>query len=114
MRESLRGSVRPEPSGLQAPGLDGARETAAWLWDQGISAVGADNHALEALHVLREEGFQHRRLLPMLGIAIGEYFDLEELALDCAADGVYEFMLVSSPLNLPGGGGSPPNAYAIK
>lgn len=114
MRESLRGSVRPEPSGLQAPGLDGARETAAWLWDQGVSAVGADNHALEALHVLREEGFQHRRLLPMLGIAIGEYFDLEELALDCAADGVYEFMLVSSPLNLPGGVGSPPNAYAIK
>ena len=113
-RESLKGSVRPEPDGMQAPGLDGTRETAAWIWDRGIAAIAADNHALEAIQVIREEGFQHRRLLPMLGVPIGEYWDLEALAADCAEDGVYEFMLVSSPLNVPGGVGSPPNAYAIK
>ena len=113
-REGMRGAVRPDPGGLQAPGLDGAQPTAAWLWDRGVSAVAADNHALETLHVRREEGFQHRRLLPMLGIAVGEYFHLAPLAADCAADGVYECMLVSSPLNVPGGVGSPPNAYAIK
>ena len=113
-RESLKGSVRPEPDGMQAPGLDGRRETAAWLWNRGIAAIAADNHALEALQVISSEGFQHRRLLPMLGIGIGEYWDLEELGDDCAEDGVYEFLLTSSPLNLPGGVGSPPNAYAIK
>lgn len=45
---------------------------------------------------------------------IGEVWDLEELARDCTQDGVYEFFLVSVPLNLPGGVGSPANAYAIK
>jgi len=59
-------------------------------------------------------GFQHRRLIALQGLPIGEVWDLDELARDCATDGVYEFMLVSAPLNLPGGVGSPPNAYAIK
>jgi len=49
-----------------------------------------------------------------LGIPIGELWDLEALASDCAGDGVYEFMLTSAPLNIPGGVGSPPNALAIK
>jgi hypothetical protein len=45
---------------------------------------------------------------------IGEMWWLEDLAADCASDGVYEFMLTSAPLNVPGGVGSPPNALAIK
>ena len=55
-----------------------------------------------------------RRLIPLQGMAIGELWDLEALAADCSADGVYEFMLVSAPLNVPGAVGSPANAYAIK
>ena len=43
-----------------------------------------------------------------------ELWDLDALAVDCAADGRYEFMLVSAPLYVPGGVGSPPNAYALK
>ena len=50
----------------------------------------------------------------MLGMPIGEFWDLDPLADDCAQDGVYEFMLVSAPLYIPQGVGSPPNAYAIK
>jgi hypothetical protein len=50
----------------------------------------------------------------MFGMPIGELWDFEELAADCAADSRYEFMLVSAPLYIPGGVGSPPNAYAIK
>ena len=50
----------------------------------------------------------------MMGMPIGELFALDELAADCADDGVYEFMFVSMPLNLPGGVGSPPNALALK
>ena len=41
-------------------------------------------------------------------------WDLDALADDCARDGVYECLLVSSPLNLYQGVGSPANALAIK
>jgi hypothetical protein len=39
---------------------------------------------------------------------------LEELATACREDGVYEFLLVSVPLNLPYAFGSPANAVAIR
>lgn len=113
-RACLVGTVHPGEGGLTCPGLDAHRETAAWLWDHRIAAAAADNIALEALPVDAAVGFQHRRLLPLLGIPIGEFWFLEDLADDCARDGVYEFMLVAAPLNLPGGVGSPANAYAIK
>jgi hypothetical protein len=47
-------------------------------------------------------------------LPLGELFVLEPLALDCAADRRYEFMVVSAPLNVVGGIASPPNAVAIK
>jgi hypothetical protein len=56
----------------------------------------------------------HWRLIPLLGLPIGELWDLDALAADCAADGAYEFLFTSAPLNVPGGVGSPPNAIAIK
>ncbi len=113
-REALRGTLRPGEGGMACPGLDPSQATAAWVWDQHIAAMAADNVALEALPVEATVGFQHRRLIALQGMPIGEVWDLDELAQDCARDGVYECMLVSAPLNLPGGVGSPPNAYAIK
>jgi hypothetical protein len=56
----------------------------------------------------------HWRLIPLLGLPIGELWDLDALAAACAADGVYEFFFTSAPLNVLGGVGSPPNALAIK
>ena len=50
----------------------------------------------------------------MLGIVLGELFNLEALAVDCAKDNVWECMVTIKPLNLVGGVGSPPNAAAIK
>jgi kynurenine formamidase len=113
-REALRGTLRPGEGGMACPGLDPSQATAAWVWDQHIAAMAADNVALEALPVEATVGFQHRRLIALQGMPIGEVWDLDALAQDCARDGVYECMLVSAPLNLPGGVGSPPNAYAIK
>lgn len=101
------------------------------LWDLHISAVAGDNPALEvwppaafatpeqlqevmADRERLDEIFMHIRLLPLLGLPIGEFFHLEALAGDCAADGVYEFLFTSAPLNLPAGVASPPNALAIK
>ena len=113
-REALKGTLHPGEGGMACPGLDPSQATAGWVWDQHIAAMAADNVALEALPVEVAVGFQHRRLIALQGMPIGEVWDLDELAQDCAGDGVYECMLVSAPLNLPGGVGSPPNAYAIK
>ena len=49
-----------------------------------------------------------------MGLSMGEMFDVAELAADCAADQVYEFMFSAPPLNLTGGTGSPINPLAIK
>jgi hypothetical protein len=53
-------------------------------------------------------------LIPLLGMTVGELFELGHLAADCASDGVYEGMLVAAPLNKLGGIGSPANALALK
>lgn len=97
-----------------AAGLSADRSMAAWLWDQGFAAVAADNPALEALPARREVGFLHHRILALLGMPIGELWDLDQLATDCASDGTYEGMLTSSPLYLRRGVGSPANAYLVK
>lgn len=112
-REAVGGTQRAGDDSMQCPGLDPGVATAAWLWDHRISAVAADNPALEALSVRREDGFLHRRILSLLGMPIGEFFLLDELAEACATRGDWAFMFSSAPLNLPGGVGSPNNAYAI-
>ncbi len=48
------------------------------------------------------------------GVLIGEIWDLEELAADCAADGTYEFFLSAQPLTVTGAVGSPLNPIAVK
>ena len=100
---------------LRAPGIGPVDEMAAYLWDLHIAAIAADNPSLEAWPPGPDSGgFLHFTLLPHFGMPIGELWSLDDLAADCAADGVYEFMLTSAPLNVPGGVGSPPNALAIK
>lgn len=97
------------------PGLAPTEETAAWLWDRHVAAVAADNMALEVAPLdMREGHFLHRRLIPGFGMAIGEFFWLDDLAAACAADSRWAFLFTSAPLNVPGGVGSPPNALAIR
>lgn len=120
-----------EVSGLRAPGFRSGELLAETLWDLHIAAIGCDNPAVEvwppgalldadaeaAVRADRSrlhEIFTHTLLLPLLGLPLGEMFDLEALAADCAADGRYECFFVSAPLNLPHGVASPPNALALK
>ena len=49
-----------------------------------------------------------------MGVHLGEFWFLDELAADCEKDGVFEFMLISQPLRIEGGAGSPINPLAIK
>ncbi len=49
-----------------------------------------------------------------MGLWLGEIFDLDPLAEDCATDGVYEFMFCGPPLPFTRAVGSPLNPMAIK
>ncbi len=100
---------------LQAPGVSADESTLEWLWNNQVAAVGCDVPALEAMpYTPTVEGFLHFRIIPLLGMAVGEMFALDKLAADCAADGIWEGMFTSAPLNKKGGSGSPANALAIK
>lgn len=116
---------------LVSPGLEQSHATARWLWDHRVALAAADNVALEtwpasgsSLTVqLEQEGYLppsshtgmlHRLLIPLLGLAIGELWQLDELAYACHADGRYDCMVVATPLRMPGGVGSPANAMAIR
>lgn len=96
------------------PGLYAGEETARYLWNLRVAAVAADNPALEVAPGDRAAGSLHRRLIPMLGMPIGELFDLEALAADCREDGRYEVFFAAVPLYLRGGVASPANAVALK
>ena len=95
------------------PGIEGGTRTARWLWDKHLAAVASDAPALEPLPPSGDD-FLHFHMLAFFGMPIGEMWNLEELADDCARDGRYTFFLTSAPLNIPGGVGSPPNALAMK
>lgn len=128
----LDASARAELAASEAmknPGIRPGKRTAAFLWDLHIAAIGADNPALEVWppgsamqgttpdpddEDPAPEFFLHFALLPLLGLPIGELWDLDALAADCANDGVYEAMFTSAPINLLHGVASPPNALAIK
>jgi hypothetical protein len=49
-----------------------------------------------------------------MGITMGEIFQVAELAADCRADKVYEFMFVAPAIPITGAVGSPTNPLAIK
>lgn len=104
----------------RCPGIEGSRRVAQWLWDNRIAAVASDAPGLEAIPPPRPTNpedspdFLHFHMLSYFGMPIGEMWDLEKLAEDCAADRRYDFFFTSAPLNIPGGVGSPPNALAIK
>ena len=118
------------PGPLAFPGIEPSLEAARLLWDLHVAAVGGDP-GLDPLPgrfgrltapPSREDladpafGFQLtlHTVLPMLGLSIGEYFDLDALAQDCAAAGDWTFLITSAPMQLPGGVATPANALAIR
>lgn len=97
-----------------APGL--GRTTVAWLHAREVAAVAMDTVAIEVQPAESEGGHLplHGALIRDLGLTLGELFDLEALADDCASDGIYEFLFVGQPLRITGAVGSPINPLAIK
>lgn len=111
---ALSAQQRAEPAVEQRfSGLRADEATARFLWDSGVAAVVTDNPAVESAPGTREDGSLHRRLLPMLGVVMGELFDLDVLALRCAERRRHDFLFVAAPLPIPAGLSSPANAMAI-
>ena len=90
-------------------------ETAELLDERRVAAVAADNMMVEATGHL--DGYYvpfHMLALVNLGIHLGEFWYLEDLARACASDGVWDFLLVAQALPITGGTGSPLNPLAIR
>ena len=113
-------------------GVDPTSEAVAWLWNQHFAAVAGDSLAWEAMpypesrpcelvleiifnrpSTLTRSSAFHQHLLGLWGTPIGELWDLEKLSEICAKLSRYSFLLMSIPLNVPGGVASPPNAVAV-
>jgi kynurenine formamidase len=101
-------------AGGDAPGL--SFHTADWVHAHEIAAVATDTWGMEVRPNEIPDSFQplHQVFIPNMGLTIGEIFFLDELAADCARDGVYEFFFVAPPLPITGAVGSPINPLAIK
>jgi kynurenine formamidase len=115
---SVRGALA-ERGGLRNIGLAHDEEMARYLWNAHVAAVVADNPSVEVWPSdPSDEAFPfgdlHRMLIGQFGMALGELWWLEDLALSCRRDGRYEVFLTAAPINVPGGIGSPANALAIK
>jgi kynurenine formamidase len=99
---------------MPAPGLAATTEMTQLLWDLHVAAIAADNPTLEAWPRSETERYLHFDLLTLLGVPIGELWDLGPLAADCRAEGTWTCLLTSAPLNVPGGVGTPANAIAVR
>jgi kynurenine formamidase len=101
--------------GGDAPGF--GFETLEWIKRTELAALASDTWGCEVRPNESEPGINqpwHWITIPMMGMTMGEIFYLQELAEDCAADKVYEFLFVAPALPITGAVGSPTNPLAIK
>jgi len=117
----LAGNRNPDHELLARTGacLDGTDEKLLnWIEESGIVAICADNDAVEEvdpnLEVKSQYGLLplHDRCLFKLGIHLGEYWWLGDLARYLEQTGRHAFLLTAPPLRLPGAAGSPATPVA--
>ena len=100
--------------GGSAPGL--GLSAVDWLVRHDVAAVATDTFGLEVRPNETADVMQplHIVLIVHVGLWLGEIFDLEVLAADCADDGVHEFLFCGPPLPFTRAVGSPLNPMAVK
>ena len=102
--------------GIAGPNL----RCAAWFRERDVAAVAVDTSGFEvwpreSKELLRVLGHPlHALCIVELGLTLGQNFDLEALSEDCAANGMYEFLLSASPEPFESGLGGPVNPIAVK
>lgn len=101
-------------AGGPAPGL--SFSTAGWLHRTEVAAVATDTWGFEVRPNEFPDAFQplHQVVIPNIGLLIGEMWDLDALAEDCATDGQWDFLLTAAPLKVTGAVGAPLNPIALK
>jgi kynurenine formamidase len=101
-------------AGGASPGL--SFTTADWLHGTEIAGMATDTWGFEVRPNEFDGAFQplHQVAIPNIGLFLGEMWDLDALAVDCAADGVYEFFLTAAPIPVTGAVGAPVNPIAVK
>src|SRR3954451_2155133 len=101
-------------AGGDSPGL--SFTTADWLHGTEIAGIATDTWGFEVRPNEFDVAFQplHQVCIPNIGLFLGELWDLDALAADCAADGVWDFFLTAAPLPVTGAVGAPVNPIAIK
>ena len=103
-------------AGGDAPGL--SLLTAPWLYENEIAALCTDTWGVEVRPNEIPETAEmrqplHRVALPYMGLLLGEIFYLDDLAADCAADGVYEFPFILLPTKYKGATACPVRPIGI-
>ncbi|GAB3664259.1 cyclase family protein [Nocardioides korecus] len=102
--------------GFCEPGLVYSPELVQWFADMEIPNLVTDTIANEVTFD-PNNGVAltlHNALMRNLGVTLTEIADLEQLADDCAEDGVYEFFYAAAPLKVALGSGSPVNPLVVK
>ncbi len=82
-----------------SPGI--GLDAVEWLHDHDIAAIANDTHVFEPYPCPGVNPYlfpTHMIELRDVGIPQGQQWDLDELAADCAADGINEFLLAATPL----------------
>src|SRR4051812_8386635 len=112
----LQATPRDVPGYVALPMPGVSMQAVSWFRDHDVAAVATDTFIFEVF-----PGEDRASVLPVhvldiveMGLTQGQNWQLEELAADCAADGVYECFLDASPLPFTGAVGSPVNPVAIK
>lgn len=97
----------------QYAGLEATEDMKDFLHDSYFAAAASDSPMFEVWPPKSFEASLHAAMLPLWGMPIGELWDLEALGVRCGQEKRWTFLLTSSPANVPGGVGSPPNALAL-
>jgi kynurenine formamidase len=101
-------------AGGDSPGL--SFTTVDWLHGTEIAGIATDTWGFEVRPNEFDVAFQplHQVAIPNMGLFLGEMWDLDALAADCATDGVWDFFLTAAPLPVTGAVGAPVNPVAVK
>ncbi|MEY9962940.1 kynurenine formamidase [Streptacidiphilus sp. MAP12-16] len=97
-----------------SPGL--SLRTPEWFHSRDVAAVADDTLTFE-IFPPEVDGLYlpvHALHLVEMGMMQGQNWNLEQLAADCAEDGVYEFLLSAPPEPFTGGVGAPVAPVAVK
>ena len=87
-----------------------------WFRDHDVAAVATDTLTFEVFPCEYDDAWLpvHAIHLRDMGLVQGQNWDYEELAADCANDGVYEFLLSATPLPLTRSTGGAVAPIAVK